>query len=305
MRNLFTFLFICFALTTASAQTIPNSGFENWTPYVSGEYPDGWTTSDSVTVAYGGGNSAYKGTDAYEGTYCMHLKSTEILFIILQVKGPGFATNGNMALVGTNFEFSGGSPDTARSRFFSGYYKYLPLGANETGSVKVYLLKRNGSVRDTIATGISLFTDTVNSYTKFFTQMVYRDFNVQPDTCLIIVQSSIGVNDPSIVVGTELIVDSLGFEGFVGINEISDLIKEVRVFPSPAAQEITIDVELKKNASLSYDIFDLNGRRLKSSGMNSLKQKVDVSDLSAGQYILRLNDSGKQVLYSTGFTVAR
>jgi hypothetical protein len=305
MKNLL-FVLLSFAVTsTALAQNVPNAGFENWTPYVTGEYPDNWTTSDSITVSYNGGNSVFHGTDAYEGAKCMHLKSTEITFILFPIKGPGFATNGKINLVGANFEFSGGSPDTARSRYFTGYYKYNPLGADEVGKVTVYLLHRNGANRDTIATGVSLFTDTVNTYTQFVTEMQYKNYIIQPDTCLIIIQSSIAVNDPSIVVGTELIVDSLGFNGFVGINELNDIINNVSVYPSPASNEINIDVELKKNTSLAYQIFDMNSRLLLSSSMNTLKEKVDISNLAHGRYVLRLNDSEKKILYSTNFTVAR
>lgn len=305
MKNLLFILLAFTGISTVSAQNVPNAGFENWTPYVTGEYPDNWTTSDSITVSYNGGNSVYHGTDAYEGVKSMHLKSTEITFILFPIKGPGFATNGNINLVGANFEFSGGSPDTARSRYFTGYYKYNPLGADEVGMVKVFLLHRNGANRDTIATGISMFTDTVSTYMQFVTEMQFRDYTIQPDTCLIIIQSSIAVNDPSIVVGTELIVDSLGFNGFVGIEELNDILNNVSVFPSPAANEITIDVELKKNASLAFQIFDINGRLLLSRAMNSLKEKVDISSLARGRYVLRLNDSEKKILYSTNFTVAR
>lgn len=305
MKNLLFVLLAFAGIYSASAQNVPNAGFENWTPYVTGEYPDNWTTSDSITVSYNGGNSVYHGTDAYEGAKSMHLKSTEITFILFPIKGPGFATNGKINLVGANFEFSGGSPDTARSRYFTGYYKYNPLGADEVGMVKVYLFHRNGANRDTIATGVSLFTDTVSTFTQFVTEMQFKNYIIQPDTCLIIIQSSKAVADPSIVVGTELIVDSLGFNGFVGIDELNDIINNVSIFPSPASDEITIDVELKKNVSLAYQIFDMNGRLLLSSSMNTLKEKVDISNLARGRYVLRLNDTDKKILYSTNFTVAR
>ena len=305
MKSLLTFLFVFTGTLTLSAQSIPNSGFESWTPYGSGENPNSWNTSDSVTVLYQGGNSAYSRTDSYEGSKCLHLKSTQITYIVLQLTGPGIATNGTMSLVGASFQFTGGSPDTARSRFFTGYYKYTKNGPDEVASVKVYLLRNNAGNRDTVATGVSLFSNDVSTYSQFVTQMDYRDFINRPDTCLIIIQSSKSINDPSIVPGTELVIDSLGFSGFVGLDELSNFINDAKVYPSPADKALNIDVELKKEAELNYEIYDLNGRLISQSQMHSAKEKVDVSALANGRYILKLTDVKRNSLYSAIFTIGR
>ena len=305
MKSILALLFVISGTLSLYAQSFPNSGFENWTPYSTGENPDSWTTSDSVTVLYQGGNSAFSGTDAYEGSKCLHLKSTQITYIVIQLKGPGIATNGTMSLVGASFQYSGGSPDTARSRFFSGYYKYQKNGPDEVGSVQVFLLRNNAGTRDTIASGVSLFSNNVTAYSQFVTQIDYRDYVNRPDTCLIIIQSSKSINDPSIVVGTELVIDSLGFSGFVGIDELSNFINDANVYPSPADKNLTIDVDLKKATELHYEIYDLNGRLISQAPMNSAKEKVDVSSMANGRYILKLTDVKRNSLYSTIITIGR
>lgn len=300
MKKLLPLLFLITGCISVSAQ-IPNAGFENWHAYATGEYPDFWTTSDSVAVALGAGNNAYKGTDSYEGTYCLHLKSVNAGF----VSGPGIATNGIVNLVGANFVFSGGSPDTARSRYLSGQYMYSPKGPNDAGLISVFLLRNNAGNRDTIAAGITYFTDTVNNYAPFNVEIQYRDFINQPDTCLIIIQSSRGLNDPGLAVNTELIIDSLNFSGFVGINELNNIISSVNVYPSPASDMFYLDITTKNNAALEYQLFDTRGRLVLSSPVISGHDLIQVGNLSEGQYILRVSDKNKNNLYSKNISISR
>ena len=135
--------------------------------------------------------------------------------------------------------------------------------------------------------------------------MNFRDYITQPDTCLIILQSSRGLNDPTLGVGSEFIIDSVGFSGFVGLNELPNNINSVNIFPSPANKDLTIDVDLKNDISLGYEIYDINGRLLITSKMNSRKEMIDVSNLSSGRYILKLTDGKKSQLYSAQFSIAR
>src|SRR5262245_48902373 len=100
-------LFLLTVVSIAGFAQIPNASFENWHPYSLGEYPDGWMTSDSVAKALGNQNNAYKGTDPFDGSFSLHLKSVSVGI----AQGPGVATNGNISLAGINFVFSGGTAD--------------------------------------------------------------------------------------------------------------------------------------------------------------------------------------------------
>src|SRR5687767_12697586 len=79
------------ASTALLAQDVPNASFENWTSYSSscatGEYPTGWTTSDSITQCNNGGSSAYRGTDASDLANSLHLKSAQITYLGFPIKG--------------------------------------------------------------------------------------------------------------------------------------------------------------------------------------------------------------------------
>jgi len=305
MKNLLFIVLIFTGISISFAQNIPNAGFEDWYPYTSGVYPDFWTTSDSIAANNGGGKSVYDSTDAFEGSKCMHLKSVAIVIIVFNVTGPGIATNGQISFNGSTFQFFGGSPDTSRSRFFTARYKYFPTNGTDAAVVKVYLLKNNGGTRDTIADGVAEISGTHSSYDQLVLAMNYRDFINQPDTSLIIIQSSRGINDPTLGVGSELVIDSLGFSGFVGVDELKSAVSSVNIFPSPAKDYLNIDVALRNNISLSYGIFDMSGRLVKTSLMKSTSERVDVSDLSSGKYILKIGDAKLNQLYSTNFSIAR
>jgi hypothetical protein len=280
-----------------SKAQIPNASFENWYSYSLGEYPNGWMTSDSVAKALGGQNNVYKGTDAADGQFSMHLKSVSVGF----TNGPGVATNGIVQLQGATFAFSGGSADNVRHRFLEGQFRYIPTNPNDEGRITVLLTRNPSGTRDTVAMGIQNFSGTTNTYSPFLLTMVYDDYVNNPDTCLIIIQSSRGIADPNLGLGTELIVDTLMFSGTVGIEEASDIVKSVNVYPSPAQTKININVELKKKVNMSCVIYDLNGKQVMSLQSVDEKQSIDISGLAKGNYILKLMDDKNQPLATKNF----
>ncbi len=301
MKKSILLLILLASTSVLFAQGLVNPSFETWTPFVAsggtGEYPTGWTTTDSITKANGGVESAWKGIDFYEGSFSIHLKTVQIIVppLPVPIKGPGVATNGKINLVGGTFVFSGGSADTSRARYYSGQYKFTSGGAGDSAFVSVFLLKTTGGNLDTVAVGTQVLNEAVN-YTQFLVMMNFRNFTVQPDTCLIIMQSSKGsLNGTTLAVGSELVVDSLAATGFVGVEELNGDVKSFSVYPSPASSFITLDAELRNAATLSYDLFDYNGRWIRSDKMNASKETIEISDLAVGNYIVKLNANGKLV----------
>jgi len=291
-------LLILFPIAFGSLAQIPNASFENWYSYSLGEYPTGWTTSDSVSNAYGAGPNVYKGTDPFDGALSMHLKSVNTSF---GIKGPGMATNGLVEFSGGAFVFSGGSPDTTRSRFLTGVFKYNPTNPNDEGQISVALLRDSAGFKDTIAFGVTPFNGTVSTYTPFTTALAYFDYVNNPDTCLIIIQSSRGINDANLGVGTELVIDSLNFSGTVGIEEANDVINSVNIFPSPAHNQLTVLVDLKRKLNLNCTIYDLTGKMVINLPFESNNETIDISSLAKGNYILKLSDDKNNGLYSMSF----
>lgn len=310
MKRLYTLLTLLLMTGAIHAQTIPNNSFEDWYPYntgtFSGEFPNSWTTSDSLSQALAGGISAFRATDGYSGTYALHLRSTRVTYLVFQFNAPGVATNGNFALVGTTLSFTGGSPDTARSRVFTGQYKYAPAAAGDACVLSVAKLRWNGTSRDTIAIGSDTLEAAASTYTPFTVDLVYRDFINRPDTCLILLLSSRALNDPQAAVGSELVVDDIAFSGFVGVDEVSDVVENLQLYPSPASTMLHMNAEFKHHpGTLRASILDITGKQVLQVPVSGTSLEMDVSALPEGTYLFNLLDDRQAILTSRRFTVAR
>lgn len=307
MKKVLLFLSLITFAFNSFGQGLTNASFENWTSFTStggtGEYPTGWTTTDSIGKANGGLTSAWRGTDPFDGANSLHLKTSQVT-IFIPITGPAIATNGKVNLVGANFVFSGGSPEVNRVRYYTGQFKYNPAANTDSAYVSALLCRWNGIKRDTVALGtVTMSAATV--YTPFLVKMNYIDFVNPPDSCLILVQSSKGtLNGPTVALNSELTVDSISTVGTVGIDEASDVIRSISVYPTPANDHITVTADLVSTQKLSYDIFDNNGRWVRSGKMETTKEMIEVADLTVGQYVLKLNGNGRPIA-AKSFTIAR
>jgi len=84
-------------------------------------------------------------------------------------------------------------------------------------------------------------------------------------------------------------IDIMDFFG-VGFEDISDL--KVRIYPNPASNMITLEMPLDE-AEVTLEVMSLTGqvmisRQVYPSG-GVLREYIDVSDLSKGMYMLRVN----------------
>jgi hypothetical protein len=308
MKKLILPILLFIAFYNQSAGQLVNPSFEAWTAFNTsngpGEYPDGWTTSDSVTMAVASTHSAIKGIDPFDGSSSLHLKSLQYFTL----KGSGLASNGTIAFNGSSFTFTGGTADTARPKLFTGHYKYMPVDTIDAAVIKVYLLKYDSvnAFRDTVAAGYTEFKNLQTSYAPFNVTLDYRQWLIHPDTFLIIFQSSRGIlNDPTIAPNNEFVVDSVGFSGWVGIDEAIDIVSSVKLFPTPASNELNAEVILKKSIHTNYMIFDQTGKIVMSGKMNGILNRFDISSLAEGMYIFRLDDDHERSLYSNSFTISR
>jgi len=301
MKKITTITFLLLMVSVAKSQNIPNPSFETWQNYSLGETPTSWNTSDSVIFANGFGHSAVKEvTDHCHLNFAIKLISCGFL----NIAAPGVATNGVISGTVSSYTITGGSPDTARSKAFNGCFEYNPTAGTDRGVISAFLFRWNGvtGVRDTIAYTIDSVTSTP-TMTTFNNEFTYLDFVNQPDTILILLQSSRGVFDASI--GSNLIVDNLTLTGWVGINEAGSPIKSVKLYPMPANQELNVSMELKQAVSVSYQVMDNNGRLITTGKMKSATENIDISALPAGNYFIMLRDDEGRNLYSDKFTISR
>ena len=74
----------------------------------------------------------------------------------------------------------------------------------------------------------------------------------------------------------------------VGLIENSTGIA-MQIFPNPARTELTVDIE----SAAKYSIFDLTGKEVLSGALTEGTNKMDVSQLQAGAYLLRVSEGAR------------
>ncbi len=79
-------------------------------------------------------------------------------------------------------------------------------------------------------------------------------------------------------------------------NEIENV--AVSIYPNPVSSQATISFELGENCNVSYQVFDLTGRMVMNQAVGRMAEgehqvNINVENLSAGSYILRLNQGAR------------
>jgi Secretion system C-terminal sorting domain len=91
------------------------------------------------------------------------------------------------------------------------------------------------------------------------------------------------------VIGT----NTVKIELITANEELADL--EVKLFPNPTSDRITIQSDNFKNTTLQ--ITDIAGRQLLQQSINKSETILDLSNYSSGQYFLQLERDNKRVVY--------
>lgn len=71
--------------------------------------------------------------------------------------------------------------------------------------------------------------------------------------------------------------------------------KTICIYPNPVVSQATAQFEAQGNANVSYQVFDLMGRMVMNQNLGRLNEgvheiEINMSDLSTGSYILRINE---------------
>ena len=86
---------------------------------------------------------------------------------------------------------------------------------------------------------------------------------------------------------------------FAGVDEDSSVDNiNVSMYPNPVSSQATLSFDLKESCNVSYQVFDMTGRMVMNQNMGRMSEgaqqiSIDAECLSAGSYILRLNQGAK------------
>ncbi|MDQ3111484.1 MAG: T9SS type A sorting domain-containing protein [Bacteroidota bacterium] len=305
-------LFAVAALTlTASAQAIPNSGFETWGSSVGeDQQPTGWVSYNVFTAALidPGNTNPTSVTQAptpdnYQGTYSAKITTITLVTNPASPDIPntgGFLMLGNVSFV-SPYIFAGDN-FTSRPTTFTYAAKYTPVG-NDTAFALVFLTKWNTTTmsRDTVAAGVDYLPLAVSAYTVRNINMLFDAAlnNTIPDTAQILFSSSSSFAPQP---GSALWVDALSFSGYNGINE-SLLNNGVEVYPNPSSNVTNFDVISEE--AYQVVVFDMTGREVNRLMITNKNAKLNSYLMAAGVYTYSVINAENEVLSRGKFSVAQ
>ena len=260
----------------ATAQTIPNAGFENWTSMGTYYEPDGWSTLNSTTAPLSI-YTATQGTPGSPGNYYLKLTSKAIAGSGVT---PGMAVSGGF-YNGTT-QPVGGFPISQRPANLTGKWQHMIFGSSQ-GYITIILTRWDGVQKETVSYTRYDLTGMAMNWANFSIPLNYINSNT-PDSCLIILSAS--GNAPT--ANDYLWVDNLSFTGTAtGIATI-DKSEGITIYPNPVHDKLVLQVENKNADMTTLKILDIKGSVVQQipgvfSGVNTA---LEVSGLPKGTYFL-------------------
>jgi hypothetical protein len=268
---LFSAIFLFGSLALIAQTQVPNGNFESW---VTNYKPTSWNTIDTMGL-----RSCYKTTDVNSGSFAVKLRSLDTTIIIYHVQVPGLVTLGRINT--STGLIDKGIPFTDRPDNIRGYFKYLPVNT-DTLTIGIYFWRYNVPLQkqDTMG-GVQADTSaTINTYTYFDLPIQWdTNFTGSPDSMNIIILASRTVQSHTLAY-----VDDLSFYYVTtGLETSLDAVLS-EVYPNPARETLNLNNE----ANTEISLYSVSGQLILRTFVVQEKTGLDVSALSRGIYILKL-----------------
>jgi hypothetical protein len=280
MKNQIITTALIFTAVISNAQTIPNSGFENWSNAKGYYVPDAWGNLNDIT-SNASVFTCTKGTPGNPGTSYLKLTSKSVAGIGVV---PGVAVSG--ALSSTTFKPVSGFAYSERPTALTGKWQYMGNSANDIGSITAYLTKWNSAnkMRDTVGYVIQKLNGMVMSWANFSFPFTYKN-QLVPDSCIIVLNAS-GAKPEA---NSYLYVDNLNFT--LSTAGISNSPKNdfITVYPNPSCDLLTVDLSGLETRVFTFTIVDLQGRVVWNKKADSATvQSIPTGQLPDGTYIFEI-----------------
>ncbi len=247
---------------------LPNPSFEDW-DVVNIEEPLEFGTTNSILQNFGFPANVIQSTDAQSGMYAVEMSPD----IDAEIPGGVFT-----AEIGIDGELTNGVPYTGKPDSLVGWFKSTIV--DEDSSVMSIEFFDNGTpIFESI-----YFFGAATDWTRI---SIPLDVQTAPDTLRILWLSG---EEP----GSFLALDNFKFVGGdLGLNEKPSI--EFALYPNPTSEFLNIN----SNSVLDkVDIYDINGRLMKSVKMNGTMKFINVGSLAAGQYIVKASTKNETVSQS-------
>jgi hypothetical protein len=294
----------------AQAGTAPDMGFEGWhpiaAPFITTEDPNGWASLNALAGPTPTPLSVTKETSS-PAVGAITAKITTVKISGATIPNPyggtldtaGILAVGSIALPST---IKYGFTYTAKPTMLSFQSKYTPNGS-DSAFVLAYLTHWNGTGRDTIATGKYATGATTSAYATNSLTMTYdAGFpGVNPDSVQIFISSSVYSHDGA-KVGSAFWIDALVWSAFVSVEDLNALENNVKLYPNPANNVVTIESSVDVQ---TVQVIDITGRVVVNTAVHSNKFSLETAALAPGTYIYQVLDKDKIILGRGKFDITR
>jgi len=269
-------LTVLFAITIKINAQIPNNGFEQWYNVGNCMRPTGWGSTNDWTDTTGSYFAVTRSTDHFPvsvGNYSIRIETKASLL-------PAFWAQGYACLGYPGQYLRPGFAITGHPNSWNGYYKFLPQNG-DTMFIYIRLFYNGVVVSDNALTS----TDTVANWTPF---TINLPSYTQADSAAIVLASyyfNMGIPQGNSI----LYVDNLSFDGL--ISSISDqTVKNTffNLYPNPASDIVTLNIENKNNADLTLNIYAIAGTLVKSEILKQNNRQINIKDLCNGIYMVEI-----------------
>lgn len=78
-------------------------------------------------------------------------------------------------------------------------------------------------------------------------------------------------------------------------DNFSDLVNDLKVFPNPTTENLTINLTSQGANSLDYEIIDSNGKLFKAGKGMENETNIDVSSFPAAIYFLKIKNQNQEI----------
>ncbi len=270
-----------FCLQQSFKAQISNGGMETYTITNNDTLPTGWKADSYFSTIPGKTNDAHSGSWAF-------IINTWYYY------GVGMLVNGNLTAGNLLFDWvKSGAPITTKPTYLNGFYKYTDVVNGDSALVQVLLKKWNSSSNkiDTIGYGISKLPTTA-SYTNFSVAINDYSIGVQPDSVVIFFMSFDylkNIAGPGFQPPCQnnycryLYIDDLTLSTINAIKENKDENKILLFY-----ENNELNVINNKSKNIIIEIYSIEGKALMKKELSETKNKIDLSDLRKGVYIVKI-----------------
>jgi len=79
------------------------------------------------------------------------------------------------------------------------------------------------------------------------------------------------------------------------IEQAKDINLSVLAYPNPTTDYLTLKVKNYESNNLSFKLFDINGKLLKTENLMGKETQIEMQNLNPGNYFLKITDNQKEI----------